>query len=528
MNQGTGLRGYARLAEAHAELEAGRTDSANAIAIQHLREHRGEPRGLALLGAIALRSGALVQAEQFLRQAIAAGLTNFEVQRDLASAINQQERSGEALRAFSYLADQVSEPQLRATKALILDKLGRTSEALVEHELVIAQSGQRPDPWISYGNNLRAGGRIDEAITAYRRATAIEPEHGEAWWALANIKSRVLDDNDISAMEQALSGAVDLRNVVPLHFALGRAYHDREDHAAAFDHFTKGNDLRAESIGYRSEELTAEVDEFIVRFDSAFFARPLAAAREGPTPVFVISLPRSGSTLLEQMLDRHSGIEAVGELPYIRALLRSAMEIHTRSASLKVPDLVTVMSAQEREAFGADYLNRASLHRTTEAPYFVDKMPMNWSDVLFIRQILPQARFIDIRRPAMDCCFSNYIQYFSRAHAASFRLEDMGRCYVDYVRLMDHLAAVAPGLVHPVDYGRLVEDPKSALLSVLVYLGLAWEEPLLTFHESERAVRTPSAEQVRRPLNRSGFGVSKPYAQWLQPLRDALGPLAGS
>ena len=526
MKPGADLKGYPRLAEAHAELEAGRTESANAFAIQHLREHRGEPRGLALLGAIALRGGALVQAERFLRQAIAGGLTSFEVQRDLASAINQQERSGEALRAFSYLADQVPEPQLRATKALILDKLGRTSEALAEHEVVIAQSNQRPGPWISYGNNLRAGGRTDEAIAAYRRATAIDAEHGEAWWALANIKSRVLDDADISAMEQALAEAVDLMNVIPLHFSLGRAHHDRREHATAFQHFTKGNDLRAATIGYRREELTAEIDQVIARFGAPYFERSVPATHGGPIPVFVIGLPRSGSTLLEQMLDRHSQIEAVGELPYIRALLRSAMEIRTSSKIIKVPDLIVEMGRQEREAFGADYLARARLHRKTDAPYFVDKMPMNWSDVLFIREILPHARFIDIRRPAMDCCLSNYIQYFSRAHAASFRLDDIGHCYVDYVRLMDHLARVAPGLVHHVNYGNLVDDPRTSLSGVLAYLNLEWEEPLLTFHQSDRAVRTPSAEQVRRPLNRSGFGASDPYSQWLQPLRDALGPLA--
>lgn len=238
----------------------------------------------------------------------------------------------------------------------------------------------------------------------------------------------MLNDADIGVMEQALAGAVDLRNVVPLHFALGRAYHDRDDHAAAFEHFTRCNDLRAGTIGYRREELTAEVDEFIARFGPAFFERPLPAQREGPIPVFVISLPRSGSTLLEQMLDCHSRIEAVGELPYIRALLRSAMEIHTRSGSLKVPDL----------------------------------------------------------------------------------------------------ADLAPGLVHHVDYVQLVEAPKQSLSAVLDYLDLDWAEPLLSFHESDRAVRTPSAEQVRRPLNRSGFGASEPYAEWLRPLRDALGPLADS
>jgi hypothetical protein len=184
------------------------------------------------------------------------------------------------------------------------------------------------------------------------------------------------------------------------------------------------------------------------------------------------------------------------------------------------------LGPQEREALGRDYLQRAALHRHRGTRFFVDKMPMNWSDVVFIRQILPQARFIDIRRGAMDCCFSNYIHYFSRAHAASFDLHDIGRCYVDYVRLMEHIQAVAPGIIHPVRYERLVEDPEAELRRAFAYLGLEWEAAPLSFHESDRAVRTPSAEQVRRPLNRQGIAAWRPYAQWLGPLRDALGPLA--
>ncbi len=523
----TSLAAYPRLSQAEADLRDGRHEAAAAQVMQHLREHRNEPRGLALLGSIALKSGALVQAELFLRQAMERGASTLEVQRDLASAINQQERLGEALTAFSYLETRSNDPQIRAAKALILDKLGRNADSLREHEKLVEEHPEKPQDWVGFGHSLRAAGRVDEAIASYRRAIAIDPEHGESWWALANIKSKVLTDEDIAAMNRSLGIAVDLANIVPLHFALGRAWHDREQHETAFRHFSEGNRLRAETLNYVASELTEEVDQFAKLFGSDFFERTAAAGDDdGPIPVFLISMPRAGSTLLEQMLDRHPEIEAVGELPYIRALLRSAMEIHTRRGPATVPEVVLHLSDAHRHAFGADYLQRAALHRKGGQRLFIDKMPMNWSDVLFIRQILPQARFIDIRRGAMDCCFSNYIHYFSKAHASSFGLEDIGSCYVDYVRFMDHLDAAAPGLIHHVNYERLVEKPESELRGVLEYLGLPWDDACLRFHESKRTVRTPSAEQVRRPLNREGIRAWAPYAQWLDPLRKALGPLA--
>jgi len=188
--------------------------------------------------------------------------------------------------------------------------------------------------------------------------------------------------------------------------------------------------------------------------------------------------------------------------------------------------LVANMDEKQANALGADYLRRAKLHRKTDKPYFIDKLPHNWSNVLFIRRILPQARFIDIRRTAMDCCFSNFTQSFSSAHASSFVLEDIAQCYVDYTRLMQHLSSVAPGMVHHVSYDRLVEDAENELKSTLDYLGLGWDPAMLDFHKLGRVVRTPSSEQVRRPLNRDGMNVWAPYGQWLGPLRKTLGALA--
>jgi tetratricopeptide (TPR) repeat protein len=518
---------FPRLTEAERDLRDGRFDAAAAQVIQHLRERPNEPRGVALLGRIALRTGALVQAEQFLRQAMdLGGAGDLDAQRDLASAIYQQDRLGDALNAFTFLEQRIPDPQITGTRALILDKLGRSDQALAAHRALVEREPDNAQFWITYGHSLRAAGETDDAIAAYRRAIEIDDERGEAWWSLANIKSKVLTDTDIAQMEAALASAVDIINIVPLHMALGRAWQDAGQHEKAFRHYAEGNRLRAETINYRADELTEEVDEFVRDFGADFFQRERDAPSSGPVPIFLISMPRSGSTLLEQMLDQHPKIEAVGELPYVRALLRSAMEIHTRREPIKVPQLITRLSERERQALGADYLQRASLHRKTDAPFFVDKMPMNWSDLLFIRQILPQARFIEIRRNAMDCCLSNFVHYFSRAHAASFDLGDIGRFYVDYVRLMDHLDAVAPGLVHHIRYEALVEDPEPQLRGALDYLGLDWDPATLRFYESDRIVRTPSAEQVRRPLNKSGMGAWQPYAQWLRPLREALGPLA--
>jgi Sulfotransferase family len=243
-------------------------------------------------------------------------------------------------------------------------------------------------------------------------------------------------------------------------------------------------------------------------------------------PVFIVCLPRSGSTLLEQMLGSHPLIEPVGELGYVPAILRSVMELATRRGKVTVPQAIAGLTDQQAALLGQDYLHRASLHRKTDRPYFIDKLPQNWSNIPFIRRILPQARFIDIRRPAMDCCFSNFSLSFSNAHASSFALKDVGQCYVDYVRMMRHLDRIAPEMVHHIGYKALVEDQEAQIRPVLDYLGLPWDDAILDFHKLDRVVRTPSSEQVRRPLNRDGIDVWKPYSAWLGPLREVLGELA--
>lgn len=517
---------YSLLAKADELIAAGRYEEAAQRAIEHLRRNPDEPQGLAMLGKAAILLGAPGQAEHFLRAALARGGDSRSLRRQLASVLEQQERLAEAEAMLADLAAEKADAGLAAARAHILEKLGRAEEARAIQQRLTESEPDTPANWVALGHSLRAAGDVTAAAAAYRRAAALDYEYGDAWWSLASIKRKLLDDADIVQIRRGIAVAVDVRNSAPLHFALARALHDRGQYAEAFHHYAEANRQRADSIGYDARELSAEIDETERSVGPAFFDTLPAAPSSDVVPIFIVSLPRSGSTLLEQMLGSHHDIESVGELAYAPAILRGAMEIATRRGPVTVQQLITGLSPDQAATMGQDYLRRAALHRKTDKRYFVDKLPHNWSNILFLRKILPQAKFLDIRRPAMDCCFSNFTQNFSRAHGASFSLTDIGQCYVDYVRLMTHLDRVAPGLVHHIDYAAMVGDPEPHLRGALAHLGLDWDPAVLEFHKLDRVVRTPSSEQVRRPLNRDGMEVWRPYAEWLGPLRDKLGALA--
>jgi tetratricopeptide (TPR) repeat protein len=518
---------FPALIEAREALDDGRQELAASLVIGHLRKHPGEPRGLAQLGRIAIKTGALQQGENFLRQAIARGLNDLSINQDLATCLHQQERILESLELWqAILAKKPNDPRTLGAIANIYDKLDRGDEARKIWERLLEDNASKPPYWIGYGLNLRAAGRTEEAINAFRRALANEPERGEAWWALASISGYTLTDGDVAQMEKGLETASDILNLSPLHFALGRAYHARKDYERAFEHYHEANRHWAEAIKYNPQELSDEISEVSERFGPQYFDRLVTAGDPSPAPIFILSLPRSGSTLIEQMLGSHPEIEALGELPYISTLLRAAMERATQRGRITVPQLIGTLSPEERTAIGSDYVRRASVHRRTGKAHFVDKLPHNWNNVLFIKHILPNAKFIDIRRNPVACSFANFTHSFTRAHSSSFVLTDIGRAYVDYVRLMNHLDQASPGLVHHIQYEKLVEEPEKILRPAFAYLGLPWDDAVLEFHKTDRNIRTPSAEQVRRPLNREGMGTWIPYRQWLGPLFEALGPLA--
>ena len=513
------------LARAEQAFRADHHDQAAGLAVHHLRQHPGDPRGLSLLGSVAAATGALFQAEIFFRQALSREPANREIRLNVARVLNQQEKLPEALAIFETLRSP-SDPSTEVIVSLILDKLGRNEEARTILAAATERNPERANVWLAYAHNLRSAGETEAAIEAYRRAIAITPDLGDAWWGIGSIKSKVFRPADIAAMEAALALAVDVNNAAPLHFALGRALQAEGRYAEAFRHFDKANAIYEQSIEYDAGQLSREVEESERLFTPEFLKASARSGDDTSGPIFIASLPRSGSTLLEQMLGSHPDIEPLGELPHIPALLRTLMEGATRAGIRSVPEAVAKLSAADRTGMGQEYLRRVAAHRKTDRLWFVDKMPHNWSNALLIRQILPGAQIIDIRRDAMTCCWSNFSHSFSRAHASSFTLEGIGLAYVDYVRLMDHLDRAIPGWIKHVAYDELIERPEPVLRVLFEELGIGFDPAVLRFHESKREVRTPSAEQVRRPLNREGIGTWRPYAQWLGPLRNVLGPLA--
>jgi hypothetical protein len=341
------------------------------------------------------------------------------------------------------------------------------------------------------------------------------PSLGEAWWSLANLKTVKFSDTDIAAMEAALDGGdVAKEDRFHLDFALGKALEDRGQADAAFAHYAKGNALRRTELDYDADETTRYVDRLIELCTPEFFAARAGQGCDAPDPIFVLGMPRAGSTLVEQILSSHSQIEGTTELPDIPALAR-------RSATypLSLPDLTPEQLARQ----GEEFLERTRIQRKTERPFFIDKLPNNWMHAAYIRLILPGAKIVDARRHPLGCCFSNFKQHFAKGQAFSYSLEDMGRYYRDYVRLMAHLDRVQPGAVHRVTYETMVDDTEAEVRRLLAYCGLEFEGACLTFHKTERAVRTPSSEQVRQPIFRDGTEAWKAFDPHLGPLRAALG-----
>jgi len=373
--------------------------------------------------------------------------------------------------------------------------------------------------WLSYGHMLKTVGRQAEGVAAYRQAIALKPTLGEAWWSLANLKTVRFGEADTAAILAALEEpAISDEDRFHLEFALGKAMHDSGDAASAFGHYAAGNALRRKSQPYRAADLARQVDRSIAAFTAdALEARPGGA--DARDPIFVLGMPRAGSTLVEQILASHPLVEGTGELPDIPTLAREGSGY---------PRTALDLGADERSALGLEYLKRSSVQRRTDRPLFIDKLPNNWQFVPFIQLILPNAIIIDARRHPLGCCVSNFRQHYARGQPFSYDLVDMGSYYRDYVRLMAHVDRVLPGRVHRVIYERMVDDTETEVRALLDACGLPFDPACLEFHRTERAVRTASSEQVRQPIYRDATDEWRRYESYLGPLREALGPIVDS
>ena len=462
-------------------------------------------------------SGALSEAEAQLWRAVELAPGDVQAHVDLASLLARLGRAGEAVGLLEEaLVRQPAAVWPLSLKAAVLEGDGRIREALDAHRAVLARAPRAALPWTNYGRALAAVGDLQAAIEAYRKSLALEPNQGAAWWGLANLRTLRLDPQDLTRMEQALPRVADSLSRTQLHYALGKALGDLGRFASSFQHYEAGNRLRGGLTAYAADSLSDAVRRTEATFTPAFLDARRGQGRHAPDPIFIVGMPRSGSTLVEQILASHPLVEGLGELADLGEVAA------TLGAEAGWAEALEGLDAAALAGLGERYLTAAGRRRQTQRPFFTDKMPANWRHVGLTHLILPNARIIDVRREPMACCFSSFTTYFNRHTSFPATLADLGLYYRDYVRAMDHFDDVLPGRIHHIQYERLIDDVERETRRLLDHLGLPFAAECLRFHENPREVQTPSAQQVRRPINRDGLDRWRCYDPWLAPLKHGL------
>ena len=516
-----------RLLEAAAALVENKLPFAETRLRAHLKQHPTDVAALRMLAEIAARLRRYADAEELLRYCLELAPTFDAARYNLAVVLNRLPRGVEALHEVErLLAREPRNPGYRNLKAAVLTNLGEFAESIAIFEKVLVEWPHQAKIWMSYGHTLKTAGRLEDSIKAYRRSISLEPSLGDAYWSLANLKTFRFTESDVAAMRAQLARSeLAVEDRLHFEFALGKALEDAKIWEESFAHYAAGNELRRPQLLYRAADNKALVRRAKAVFTPEFFAGRAGWGATAPDPIFILGLPRAGSTLLEQILSSHSLVEGTMELPDIPAIAQDLVRKAQREGDPNYAELLPTLTREELVAFGERYIQATRVQRKSGAPYFIDKMPNNWPFVGLIHLILPSAKIIDARRHPLGCCFSGYKQHFARGQGFTYSLEDIGNYYVDYVELMAHFDAVLPGRVHRVIYERNIENTEAEVRRLLDYCGLPFEEQCLKFYENDRAVRTASSEQVRKPIFRDGVDHWRHYEPWLGPLKEVLGPV---
>ena len=515
-----------RLLEAAGAMVVNDVPRAEALLRSHLKEKPTDVPAIRMFAEVAVRVGRPVEAQRLLERCLELA-PGFEAARhNYAVLLHRQNQSAAALiETERLLARAPRNPGYRNLLAVILGRVGEYARSSALYKELLDEYPSNAKVWMSYGHVLKTEGRTEDCIRAYRETIAREPSLGEAWWSLANMKTFRFTEADMAAMRAQLA-RTDLSDTDRLHFdfAMGKALEDASAWEASFAHYASGNALHHATVDYDPALNAGRIERFRRDFTAGFFAERAGQGCDSPAPIFVVGMPRSGSTLVEQILSSHSEVEGTTELPEVISMARILRERSDGDDTEGYNRVLAAMGPAELRALGEEYLERCRIHRKTTAPFFIDKMPNNFLHTGLIHLMLPNARIIDTRRHPMACCFSNFKQHYARGQNFSYSLEDMGHYYRDYVRLMAHFDAVLPGRVHRVIYEEMVADTEAEVRRLLDYCGLPFEEGCLRFFENDRPVRTASSEQVRRPIYSDAVDQWRHYAAWLGPLEQALGP----
>jgi predicted Zn-dependent protease len=497
---------------------AGRLGEAEDQLRAHLAARLDDATATRMLAELYLRRGRYVDAEILFARCLELDPGHDGARFSYADALFRQQKAPEAIKQIeALLARAPQDPAYLNLFAACLALVGEDARVIAIYEALLADFPKQPRLWLNYGHILRAVGRQEDAVAAYKRSLALAPGLGDAYWSLANLKVAAFGPADEAAMLAALTRSdLTVDDRLHLHYALGKALEDRRDPAGAFGHYAQGAALRRAETPYDADETTAQIRRAEALFTKPFFAARAGAGSASPAPIFIVGLPRAGSTLIEQILASHSQVEGTMELPNIGLIARDFGPAY--------PEALTGLSPDALTALGDRYLAETQVHRKLGRPFFIDKMPNNFLHLGLIQLILPQAKIIDARRHPLGSGFSAFKQHFAQGQSFSYDLTDLGRYYRDYVDLMDHFDAVLPGRVHRVIYEDMIEHTEREVLRLLDACGLSFEEGCLRFYENSRTVRTVSSEQVRKPIFRGGLDQWRAYEPWLDPLKAALGP----
>ena len=488
-----------------------------------LKDNPHQPEAMRLLAELGNKFQILDDAEFLLASCLQLEPNYKRARLDYVHVLHKRQKYNKALEQAKILLDSdINNSNLRIGLGNAQQATGDFAAAIKTIESVLHNNPDNYSIHLTLGHALKTMGRVDDAIKAYRNSYHIKPDFGDAFWSLANLKTyRFSADERQQMRDQEASTNTTINDKIHLCFALGKDLEDSEHFDEAFSFYQRGNTLKSEQDRYDSKPLDISFDIQKNNFDAAFFKRHEQSGCPAPDPIFIVGLPRAGSTLLEQILSSHSQVDGTMELANIIGLAHRLNGRQVLQDTPRYPGILNKISADDLTKMGELYIEETQHHRQG-AMFFIDKMPNNFRHIALINLILPNAKIIDARRDPMSCCFSGFKQLFGEGQQFSYDLTDIGHYYRSYVEIMDHWDEALPGKILRVQYEDVVADLETQVRRLLDYCGLPFEQACLDFHSNKRAVRTPSSEQVRQPIYQSGLEQWRHYESHLEPLKKAL------
>lgn len=502
----------------------GKLSNAENLCRTFLKQHPHHVEAMRLLAEVGMKLNILHDAEFLLESALKLEPENDLLRIDYIEALRKRQKieiaHAEVLTLHKANPDNV---HFESLYAVLCMQMGDYEKALQLFDKILTKIPGDPVTLTSKGHALKTCGKTQEAVASYRDATQSSSAYGEAWHSLANLKTVKFSDTDITKMlAQLENDELKFMDRVYINFTLGKAFEDAEKFDQAFSHYAAGNKAKKAQTRYVAAQMTDEFEHQKKVFTKEFVSNRKNVGHSAADPIFVVGLPRAGSTLLEQILSSHSQVDGTLELPNVLALVNDLRRGGNMTGDNLYPSILKTLDTDKYREFGEAYIRDTQVHRQS-APFFIDKMPNNFRHIGLIKLMLPNAKIIDARRHPMGCCFSGYKQLFAEGQAFSYDLSDAGQYYRDYQSLMDTWQSVFPGQILHVQYEDVVNDFEAQVRRILDYCGLPFEEACLSFYKTERAVRTPSSEQVRQPIYRGGIDQWKNFEAHLEPLKKSLG-----